>query len=100
MKGDYQIYISAKVAESINEKTQYIKNKAFDEEAYQKWIISYLETYHHATKNEITQLLSDKLPNTLNNEKKDRKVRYLLQKMRVDNIIIYDAHRKLWTLNK
>lgn len=30
------IYISAKVAESIDDKAQYIKNKGFDDEAYCK----------------------------------------------------------------
>lgn len=40
------VYISAKIAESIDEKAQYVKNKGFDEDAYRKWIISYLETYN------------------------------------------------------
>ncbi|MDO4439437.1 MAG: hypothetical protein Q4B86_08385 [Eubacteriales bacterium] len=46
------IFISSKVAESLDKKEEYVKNKGFDEEAYKKWIISYLETYKNA-KNRI-----------------------------------------------
>ena len=47
------VYISAKIAESIDEKAQYVKNKGFDEDAYRKWIISYLETYKSGKKQDF-----------------------------------------------
>lgn len=49
----------------IDEKAQYIKNKAFDAEAYRKWIISYLETYEKAKKQDFVKLLKEKLPDLL-----------------------------------
>lgn len=80
------IYISAKIAESIDAKEQYVKNKGFDEEAYQKWIISYLETYTIGKKKDFIKLLEDKLPDTMSEKQKEAKVKYLLQKMKKEEI--------------
>lgn len=88
---------------SIDEEAQYIKNKGFDEEAYIKWIISYLETYKAATKSELVKLLEDKLPDTLDEKQKERKVRYLLQKMSSAHMITTDGDNKRlakWILAK
>jgi len=88
------IYISAKIAESIDEKAQYVKNKAFDEDAYRKWIISYLETYKKAKKKDFVNLLKEKLPDLLTDEQKVSKIRYLLQKMKQEGIITTDSDNK------
>ena len=97
------LYLSAEVAQTIDEEAQYIKNKAFNEEAYIKWIISYLETYKSATKNDLVKLLEDKLPDALDEKQKERKVRYLLQKMSSANLITTDSPNKRlakWILAK
>ena len=59
------IFISAKVAETIDEKGQYIKNKGFEDEAYKQWIINYLKAYGKGKKKDFIDLLDDKLPDTL-----------------------------------
>ena len=84
------VYISAKIAESIDEKAQYVKNKGFDEDAYRKWIISYLETYKSGKKQDFIKLLKDKLPDTLDDKQKESKVRNLLKKLRTEGIITTD----------
>lgn len=97
------IYISAEVAESIDDKAQYIKNKGFDDEAYCKWIINYLETYQKATKQEFIDLLKKKLPDSLDEKQKGDKIRNLLQKMKREGIIKTDSsNRRLanWVLVK
>lgn len=97
------LYIAADVAESIDEKAQYVKNKGFDDEAYKKWIISYLESYHKGRKNDFVVLLEDKLPDTMNPKQKEDKVKNLLQSLRVDGIIKRDSKNKRlsnWVLNK
>ena len=97
------IYISAKVAESIDDKAQYIKNKGFDDEAYRKWIIKYLETYKKAKKQDFIDLLWDKLPDSLDEKQKEDKIRNLLQKLKQEGIISTDSkNRRLanWILNK
>lgn len=97
------IYISAKVAETLGEKEQYVKNKGFDEDAYRKWIISYLETYKLGKKQDFIQLLKDKLPDNLDDKQKESRVRNLLKKMKKDGIITTDSDNKRlanWILKK
>lgn len=88
------IYISAKIAESIDKKAQYIKNKAFDEDAYRKWIINYLETYKKAKKQDFVQLLQEKLPDFMTEKQKEARIKYLLQKMKQEGIITTDSENK------
>ena len=97
------IYISAKVAESIDDKAQYVKNKGFNDEAYKKWIISYLEAYKRGNKKDFIKLLDDKLPATLNDIQKGNKVRNLLFSMRIEGLIETDSENKRlanWVLKK
>ncbi len=97
------IYISARIAEYVDEKAQYVKNKGFDEDAYQKWIVSYLETFKTAKKQDIIKLLSDKLPDSLDDRQKEAKVKNLLQKMKQAGKIKLDSENKRlanWILAK
>lgn len=97
------IYISAKMAASLDEKAQYVKNKGFEEEAYQKWVISYLETYKKGKKQDFIELLKDKLPDTLDDRQKESKVRNLLKKMKKEGLITTDSDNKRlanWVLDK
>ncbi len=89
------LYVSAKVAESIDEKGRYVKNKAFDNEAYEKWIISYLKTYKKGKKADFIDLLSDKLSDSLSEKQKEYKVRNLLTKMKKKGIITTDSPNKV-----
>lgn len=88
------LYVSAKVAESIDEKGKYVKNKAFDDEAYEKWIISYLKTYKKGKRSDFVDLLSDKLSDSLTDKQKENKVRNLLMKMKRKGIITTDSPNK------
>lgn len=88
------IFISAKVAESIGEKAQYVKNKGFDDDAYRKWILSYLDTYKRGTKQDFIKLLRDKLPDTMSEKQKESKVRNLLSSLRREGIIALDSDNK------
>lgn len=95
------IYLSSKIAEIIDNKAQYIKNKGFDEEAYRQWIINYLKTYKEATKQDFVNLLSDKLPDSLDDIQKRAKVKNLLQKMKKEGAITVDSSNKrlaVWRL--
>lgn len=88
------VYISSKVAASINDKAQYIKNKGFDEEAYRKWIINYLQTYQKGKKQDFISLLIDKLPDSMDDKQKVAKIKNLLQKMKNEGIITTDSENK------
>lgn len=83
IEGRYpNIFVSYKIAELVDEKSQYIKNKGLEDDYYKKLIIEYLKKTDSASKKELDQLLSDKLPNVLTDKQKINKVKNLLQEMK------------------
>lgn len=97
------IYISASLAASVEEKAQYVKNKGFEDEAYKKWIINYLETYKAGKKKDFLILLNEKLPDTMDDKQKLYKVQNLLQSLRKEGLIRLDSdnfREANWILNK
>jgi ATP-dependent DNA helicase RecG len=54
------LYISAVIAEIIDEKEQYIKNRGQEDSFYQKMIVDYLKKWGKGQKNNFIKLLSDK----------------------------------------
>ena len=85
------LFVSAKVAESINQKAQYVKNKAFDDSYYKKLIIEYLTKFKKASKDDIRQLIKDKLPDVLTEQQKENKIRNLLYSMNKSGLIERDS---------
>lgn len=81
------IFLSATISETIGEKDQYVKNKAFDDQYYKDLIVKYLEQYGSAKKKDIRTLLWDKLPEIMEDKQKEDKVRNLLSSMRKKGII-------------
>lgn len=95
------IYISAGIAKTLNEKEKYVKNKAFDNEYYEKLIYQYLEVYSIATREDIRKLLEDKLSDTLTAEQKNNRVKNLLQSMKNRGIIEtkeFKGRKTMWSL--
>ena len=74
-------YVSFGIAEIIDTRTQYIKNKAMDDQYYRDLIVSYLQQFGSGTKDDFMKLLQDKLSDVLDDKQKDNKVRYLLTSM-------------------
>lgn len=85
------IFLSAAVSETIGKKTQYVKNRAFDDQYYKDLIVKYLEQYGKAKKKDIRSLLWDKLPEVMTDKQKEDKIRNLLAAMRRKNIIVTDS---------
>ena len=93
--------MSASISETIGEKDQYVKNKAFDDQYYKDLIVKYLEQYGRAKKKDIRALLWDKLPEIMEEKQKEDKIRNLLAAMRKKGIIIPDSsnrQRSSWIL--
>ena len=76
------IYISAQVAEIIDEKAQYIRNKGFDDDYYKQMIVEYLSQFGNGKKKDFLGLLLSKLPDILSKKQKEYKVQYLLKARR------------------
>lgn len=85
------IYISASVAETMDKKAQYVKNKAFNDDYYKKLILEYLSKFGKASKKEIRELIIDKLPDVLDDKQKENKLRNLLYDMSKKGLIVRDS---------
>jgi len=87
-------YISAPVANMIDQKANYIKNRSFDDDYFKDLIISYLKKYNKATRKEIEDLLFDKLSDVLKDEQKYNKIKNLLTSLRKEEKIINNGSDK------
>jgi ATP-dependent DNA helicase RecG len=88
LEGRYpSLYVSAGVAAATNDKAQYIKNKAFDDDHYEELIKQFLLKYRSASKKEIEALLLNKLPEVLTQKQKISKIGNLLTRMRKNKLI-------------
>jgi ATP-dependent DNA helicase RecG len=81
------VFVSAAVAEIINEKAQCIKSRGQSDQYCKQMIIDYLEQWGKGTKQDFLTLLGDKLPDVLDDRQKLNKVKYFLTSMRKDGII-------------
>ena len=86
IEGRYpQVYVASKIAEKVDKRQDYIKNKAFDDEYYKKLILEYLKKYKQASFKDIFILLDSKLSDILEEKQKQRKVKYLLSQLKKEN---------------
>lgn len=76
------IFISARVAQKTGQKATYTKFKAFDNSYYRDLIIQALKQHKNLTRQEIDELIIDKLSDGLTEKQKKRKVENLLLHLR------------------
>lgn len=81
------VYISAKVADLVGQQAAYIRNRGFDDGYYMDLIIDFLNKFHGATRQQLDELLLDKLPERLTDKQKRRRVSYLTTKLREGSVI-------------
>ena len=97
------VYISLTIAEIVDERAQYTKNKAMDDKYYVDLIIKYLQQWSKGKRNDFTKLLVDKLPDVLDEKQKLNKVRNLLTTMQRNKIIEHvDGNKRTgaWQLTR
>lgn len=96
------LMISAAIAEALDQKAQYIKNKGFDDAYYKQLIVDYLKKWEKGKKSDFDKLLIDKLPDSMSEKQKKDKVRNLLAALRAADIIKTDSPNHQisnWVLN-
>ena len=81
------IFVSAQVAAATDSKADYIKKRAFDKGHYKGMILSYLQEFGDARRENINKLLRDKLSDALTSDQKEHFISNLLQEMRRDGTI-------------
>lgn len=74
-------HISAKMAEKMEQKADYIKVRGFKDDHYKDMILEYIDKYGSASKEDIDQLILDILPQILDKDQKQNKVRNLVYAM-------------------
>jgi hypothetical protein len=82
-----EYHVSAQVAAATDQKADYIRTRAQDDEFYAKLLTDYLQRYGGATRSEINRLLLPKLSEALSAEQKDNKIANLLTQLRRTNRI-------------
>lgn len=86
-------FVAASVAEATNEKASYIKNKAFNKAYYKDLIIEFIIKYKQASRDDIDNLLMDKLSDILSEAQKRNKIRNLIHEMSKKDSSIYNQSK-------
>ena len=103
VEGRYpNIYLSKNLSEETNEKERYIRNKAFDDKYYKDLIINFIGEYKKVKRSEIDNLLIDKISDVLSIEQKKRKIKYMLDTLKSENVIVNEREgsNSYWKLLK
>lgn len=102
VEGRYpNLFLTSKIASITDDKSSYIKNKAFDKDYYKKLIIEYLTKYKSASRQDINKLLIDKISDVLSEEQKLNKIRNILSELSSkDNKIVNTGSKTkpVWSL--
>lgn len=94
------LHISASVAAATGDKARYIRTRRQDDAHYRQLVLDFLGQFGEARREDIRDLLLDKLPEVLNTSQKENKIHNLLSAMRRAGLI--ERHgprsRALWRL--
>lgn len=91
-------HIGASVAKITGDKSDYIKQRGIDDGYCQKIILDYLGKFGEGKKSDFEGILLDKLPDVLDENQKQNKIKNNLQNLRKQGKI--EPHGKLWRMSK
>lgn len=95
VEGRYpNLFVASQIAVVSGEKARYIKDRGFDNIHYQNLILAFVKKYGSANRNDIDELLMDKLPEVLSEKQKRRKIKNLLYKMSKEKALIKNIGTK------
>jgi len=75
------LFVSAKVAAATDERSRYIKLRGLDNQHYKELVILYLCKFGRAKRQDLEELLLEKIADALTDGQKRRKIGNLLQEM-------------------
>ena len=90
-------YQAAKTVDNKELKTEYIRNKSFNDLHFKDMIVQYLRSFGGATRAELNTLLQSKLSDVLTEEQKIKKIGNMLSALKKDGIIRL-VEKKKWIL--
>jgi ATP-dependent DNA helicase RecG len=103
IEGRYpNIYISSDIAKITNKEKDYIDNKGLDNAYYKDYILTYIEKFGKATREEINNLIYPKLPSNMNEKNKNNRVRYIISQLKKENKIENEGSltKSSWIIKK
>ncbi len=92
-------HISATVAKVTGKKVDYIRQRGIDDDYCQKIILDYLNEFSEGKREDFEKILLDKLPDVLNHNQKQNKIKNILQKMKRERKIKVGDKRQ-WILDE
>ena len=92
-------HISATVAKVTGKKVDYIRQRGIDDDYCQKIILDYLNEFSEGKREDFEKILLDKLPDVLNHNQKQNKIKNILQKMKRERKIKVGDKRQ-WILEE
>lgn len=79
IEGRYpNIYVSKGISEMVNDKVSYTKKSGFNDQYYKDLVLKYIKDFGSITKKDLDELLMSKLPDSLNEDQKKTKIKYLI----------------------
>ena len=81
-------FVAKKIAQDTHQKAEYSKNKAFEKEKYFDWILKSIKEHGSMNRKDIDKLLWNILPEWMNEEQKNNRVRNLLSELRKKGVIV------------
>ena len=103
IEGRYSnIYISSDIAKITNKEKDYIDNKGLDNTYYKDYILTYIEKFGRATREDINNLIYPKLPINMSEKNKNNRVRYIISQLRQENKIENEGSltKSSWVIKK
>jgi len=95
VEGRYpNIYVSTKVAKATGLIAEYIRKRGFERKYYRDIVIDLIQHHGPVSREEIDQLLMNKLPEVLNDDKKSILIHNLLTSLRKKGLIKNRGSRK------
>ena len=97
VEGRYpNLFVSSRIAATIQEKATYIKHRAFHDQHYKDMVVAFIREYGSASRKDVNELLLTHLSDALDENQKRNKISNLLYAMsRIDNTISNaGSHRK------
>ncbi|VVB70179.1 Putative DNA-binding domain protein [uncultured archaeon] len=96
------LFVSAEVAAATDTKADYIRKRAFNKNHYKKMIADYLEEFNEASRQDIDDLLFDKISDALTDAQKKTSITNLLQELRRDGVIkpLGTTRHAKWVMSK
>lgn len=96
-----RLFVASKIAALTGDKSQYIRNRAFDDAHYKQMILQFLAEFGTATRKDMDDLLRGKLSDGFTPDQQGIRIKNLLGIMaRRDRTIINSGSRKVpcWVL--